>query len=614
MRSAQLAAALLLAMLVGPAAAAAPGAGRTGGPAPDTGSFTGPGGRAAAPGPRRTGGPGVAANDTGAPVTDNQVSDAIEKARAYVLKQQQANGFWPDTMHANATSSYGQSEMAVYTLICTSDKKNPLEDPAIAAGLDAITKRPLDYTYAISMRCMALARAFQCMGASPRRDAIRMAMEVDAKWICVAQNTAGAWGYKQSGGPPTQTCDLSNTHMAIAALDEAAAAGLEIPAIVWQKALNLCMSEQHTDGSWNYGTKISGNKEIGGMAPGYGSMTAGGLASLLICMDRLDPAGGCPCRGAGASPANKIRTEVGRHLDMGFGWVEKNFDATKNPRLMGGHMYAGPHYWLYAAERACLAAGYRNLGDHDWYREGASVLVKTQRPTGEWAVQQPPGVSEVRLALDNAATLPDTCFAMLFLHKGRLPILFNKLRATPGAEWIWDSHSRDIANLTAYCAKGMGSACSWRVVSLRDPVDTIREAPILYISAQSAPKFTAEEERKLREFTDAGGTILFEASCGNPAVRVWFKTFAAKVWPDWPLKALAPEHPTFANPNSLTQRPEIWGIDDGKRTLLFYAMDDISCPWQTKAAKGKEYLFKWAVNLVTYAKEHSPTPAVQPQK
>ena len=31
------------------------------------------------------------------------------------------------------------------------------------------------------------------------------------------------------------------------------------------------------------------------------------------------------------------------------------------------------------------------------------------------------------------------------------------------------------------------------------------------------------------------------------------------------------------------QRPEILGIDDGLRTCVFYAMDDISCPWQTKA-------------------------------
>ncbi len=119
------------------------------------------------------------------------------------------------------------------------------------------------------------------------------------------------------------------------------------------------------------------------------------------------------------------------------------------------------------------------------------------------------------------------------------------------------------------------------------------------------PALSADEKKKLRDFTDTGGTILVEASCGNPAVREWFKKLAAEVWPEWPLKPLGPDHPSFLDPHPLkTQRPEILGIDDGLRTCVFYAMDDVSCAWQTKAMAGREYVFQWGVDLFTYATDH----------
>ena len=75
------------------------------------------------------------------------------------------------------------------------------------------------------------------------------------------------------------------------------------------------------------------------------------------------------------------------------------------------------------------------------------------------------------------------------------------------------------------------------------------------------------------------------------------------------MKPLGPEHGSFQDPHPLAQRPEIFGMHDGMRTFLFYSMDDISCPWQTKAFAGRDYLFKWGINLYTYATDHSPLRA-----
>jgi hypothetical protein len=81
------------------------------------------------------------------------------------------------------------------------------------------------------------------------------------------------------------------------------------------------------------------------------------------------------------------------------------------------------------------------------------------------------------------------------------------------------------------------------------------------------------------------------------------------MWPEWPLKPLGPDHGSFKDPHRLQQRPEIFGKHDGMRTFLFYAMDDISCPWQTKALAGRKYLFDWGINLFTYATDRSPLRA-----
>ena len=149
----------------------------------------------------------------------------------------------------------------------------------------------------------------------------------------------------------------------------------------------------------------------------------------------------------------------------------------------------------------------------------------------------------------------------------------------------------------------------WQIVGLQGTVDDLHEAPILYICPETVPQLTADDKKKLRAFTDTGGTILVEPSCGAPAVKEWFTALAKEVWPEWPLKPLGPDHGSFTDPNPLKERPEILGIDDGMRTCVFYALDDISCPWQTKALAGKKFMFLWGINMLTYATDHGPLRA-----
>jgi len=513
-------------------------------------------------------------------LTDDDVVKAIDKAKQSLISQQGQNGFWPEQRYHAASADYGHSETALFTLIYTGEHPNR---PYIERGLEALMGRALDYTYAISMRAMAYATLLQRnLVSGQKRDLVRTALKADALALVAFQGSHGGWDYKSLGGSAGRY-DLSNTQLAILALREAALAGIEIPDVVWQRSQALYFKLQKQDGAWNYGEH---NAQLGQNTPGYGSMTAAGLASIFITADNLDLNSGCPCRGG---VSNKTRGDLERRIDTALRWLSEQFRADANPK--------SPHapdwhrlYWLYAVERVGIAAGFKYFGDHNWYKEGAEWLLKNQQPGGAWG------------------GIPETCFALMFLYKGRAPILYEKLefKAADGRTDQWNNHRRDIANLTGYVEKQKEQLFAWQIVNLRGSVEELHEAPILYITPEAPPAFSDADKKKLREFTDTGGTILVEASCGNPTVRKWFTDFAKEVWPEWPLKPLGPDHGSFQDPNPLKQRPEILGVTDGIRTAVFYAMDDVSCPWQTKALASKDYLFKWGINLFTYATDHAP--------
>ena len=507
-------------------------------------------------------------------VTDEDVTRAVDEGRQALLAQQSQDGSWTEEKYPGALFACGHTEMALYTLLYIGEHPN---SEAIRNATDAMLARPTDYTYALSWRIMALAKLQEKL-TEGLRDRAREELKKSVAVLVGGQGAHGGWDYRPIRASGYQAAtqarfDLSNTQMAILALWEASQAGIEIPTSVWQRTQTLYLRLQHADdGSWNYGDP--NNMDHGANSPGYGSMTAAGLATLFITSDLLEPGSGCPC---GPGRSAKAPGDMNRRIDAAMKWMEVNFTPDANPQCIDPTWMR--LYWLYGVERVGMASGYQYFGAHNWYQEGARSILAT-----------------------NWMTLPDLCFAMLFLYKGRAPVLYNKLQF----KGEWNNHRRDIANLTSYIIKAKEQLFQWQTVGLPAPMEELHAAPILYITAETPPEFSEADKKKLREFTDTGGTILFEASCGNPAVRKWFKTFAKEVWPEWALKPLGPEHGSFLDPYRLRQRPEIFGLDDGLRTFLFYAMDDVSCAWSLKSVASREYLFRWGINLYTYATDYSP--------
>src|SRR5262249_53133289 len=133
-------------------------------------------------------------------------------------------------------------------------------------------------------------------------------------------------------------------------------------------------------------------------------------------------------------------------------WIGQHFNV-KYPTAI--------YYNLYGLERAGRLTGQRFLGKHDWYREGCEFLVEAQnRNNGSWVSGQ---------GHDNWPVV-STSFALLFLSKGRTPILISKLVHGPGQDWNNDHN--DARNLVEYASKELfkNTPLAWQIFNGRESI------------------------------------------------------------------------------------------------------------------------------------------------
>ncbi len=135
----------------------------------------------------------------------------------------------------------------------------------------------------------------------------------------------------------------------------------------------------------------------------YGSMTAGSVGSLCIWLYIRD-------NDEGRSKSWKRDRDV----HEGLQWLNKNWSVTYNP---GPYEHANMeensmhwyHYYMYALERVGMLYGTERIGSHEWYPEGAKVLLDSQDGDGSWG--------------DGGNKVWNTCFAILFLKRATRPLV-----------------------------------------------------------------------------------------------------------------------------------------------------------------------------------------------
>lgn len=511
------------------------------------------------------------------PLTAEQVRKSIDGGIQYLLKEQnQVRGSW------NEIPRYTGGVTALCTLALLNSGVEP-SHPQIQKALAFLRKIPPSQTYSVALQTMAMC------AATPREDLVLIQRNVN--WLESIQQEGGQWSYAAARGG-----DNSNSQFAVLALHEAERAGAKVKPETWEKAAEYWRSCQNPGGSWSY-TKVGG--------PELGSMTCAGIAATVICEGRVsDPNASIDNGFAQCCQPN----EGEDRLEDALRWLGNNFSVRRNPGSRAWHLY-----YLYGLERVGRLTARRLIGEHDWYREGAEYLISQQNQFDKNWVGTGHAENRPHIA---------TSLAMLFLSKGRRPVLMAKLQHGPGEDW--NNHESDVAHLTARVEKLWGLDLTWQIF---DPqaaeVEDLLQAPVLFMSGSKIPEL-AGTEKKMRGYLDRGGFLFAEACCVNGgAFENGFRQYLDRVFPEkeYKLRRAGPEHPIWRVEELV--RPDspyvggLWTVEYGCRTCVVFSEIDLSCYWELYGqgrlrnleagiAKRLEDALAIGVNVVAYATNREP--------
>lgn len=508
-----------------------------------------------------------------------EVDASLERAKAFLYSRQK-NGNWEKAQtRAKATDGQdvtgsqfgGLTALAVLALLSAGE--NP-QDDRLGPAVEFLMKADMVGTYALGVRCQVTlmlpqtAETKALMGRDLRRLLLLMKQKGKAQ---------GFYDYDAEGGATTYS--LSRSQYAVLGVWAAAQSGQEVPRAYWSTVEKAWVAHQDKSGGWNY--QRDGRREYP-LTPG---MTGVGVATLFITQDQLHATQGVDCKG-GAGRAGAI--------ERGIAWMAENFDQVASEEKYERDF---PYPTLYAVERIGVAGGLKYFGEVDWYQKGADFLIKEQKKDGSWY-----GGSGF------IGTLPDTCFGVIFLARGRAPVVFNKLnwqggeKATAGN---WNQRPRDVANLTRWIGRSIERDLNWQIVSIDSPLRDLHDAPILYLSGSEAVELDDEQQDKLRQYVQGGGMILAHADCGSRAFASTARKLGARLFPDYEFRELPAEHPIYTSryPRAKWKaKPVVLGLSNGVRELmLLLPQSDPGKTWQLNVVGGKEEAWQFAANVVSYA-------------
>jgi len=297
----------------------------------------------------------------------------------------------------------------------------PVDDEHVLRALEALSKMEFKRTYSTACYLMAIQAIYQPkldmwdtdVGAmrakrlKPKEVYAKLttehreAMEKGVAHLTAAQNSIGLWTYVDELVKKPVKYDLSNTQYGLLGLRAAADCGMKVKPMVWRSALRGLFLNQDAFGEkvtltndvekdgyvfrtkdvsrvrpfrYTHGKKNGprGEKTIP-THPATGSMTTAGVCSVAICVEGM---------WRSRKFSGTERKKANDAMKDGLAWLQQNFTVKKNP----GHKNMRHHfYYLYGLERMGMLTDRRWIGSHDWYKEGADLLLaKQNEPWGGW--------------------------------------------------------------------------------------------------------------------------------------------------------------------------------------------------------------------------------------
>lgn len=524
-------------------------------------------------------------------VTAEEVRNAITKAVRFLKGTQvKSQGNWDeDSRYAS-----GVTPLCGLALLIAGV---PAEDRQVATAIDYVKRLPYSKmsTYSVALRIMMLAEA------DPTGKKYHAEIERDVGWLLDAQvkegPSVGGWGYQKQGPAGLGTANASTTQFALLGLHEASRLGIKIPQEDW------VLASTYWD---NVFVKRGGGFGYNPGNPAIGSMTCAGISSVIIIEDNLARQRNLIQNGEVVCCGDDRESPL---VQAAIDWLARSFHVKGNP--MGGRRAdaQSKYYYLYALERAGRLSGRRFVGAHDWYREGAEELLKSQGFNGSWTGGARYGERDPNIA---------TAMALLFLSKGKRPIVIGKYQH--GVDDDWDRHPKGIHELTQKIETQWHTKLSWQTINGKEAtLDDLRETPVLFFSGRDDLNLNPQQKENLKKYVENGGFVFAEAcqgdGCGSDVnFDKKFRNLMNELFPASQLSPLQADHPVWNANYRVVPNPDwpLLGLQACCRTSVIYCPRSLSCYWQVdrpqliaqlnkKAAQDVAYCSELGVNVVSYA-------------
>jgi hypothetical protein len=421
------------------------------------------------------------------------------------------------------------------------------------------------------------------------------AIQRNVNWLIESRVTRNGqlrgWGYTRSFGGT----DFSNSQYALLGLHAGRQAGANIERAVWESIEKFYVDSQSPDGGWVY------SHDYNTLRGPVRTMTIAGFCGLHIAglelnafrrqirVDGVDPKCGVYEENAAIARALEwLATDEGNGTRFSF--RDSNF-----------------YYNAYGIERAGRLSGQRFIAGHDWYRAGCEAIIKRQQEDGSWTGS---GHGE-------HAAVVSTSFALLFLSKGRTPILISKFAHGQGEDW--NNKHNDCRYLAEYASRELfrKQPLAWQTYDARtlnlanrdaflSEVGSLLQSPIVYMNGHFAPRLTDVQKKLLAQYIDEGGFLFAEACCGRKEFADGFRKLMQELFPDTPLKPLGPGHPIWvAHTPVPPDFVALEGIEKGCKTVVVFSPQPLAGWWETndRSAPPRRGLraFQLAGNVMAYA-------------
>jgi hypothetical protein len=489
------------------------------------------------------------------------------------------NGSWEispgDVQHPG-----GATSLALLALLTAGESS---KSEAIQNGLKYLRTITSTHIYIVALQTMAFAQAGELVD--------RERIQRNVEQLIQAQQDTG-WSYTRAGGT-----DNSNTQYAVLGLHAGIEAGVKVDKEALARLRKYMLSSQIA-GGWSYNRA--------GTAPTM-TMTCAGLCNLMITGMDLD--------------IGKQHLEGGVIKDCGK--YDENGPVADALRRIGAHFPADiqpgsiqrdlntafPFYCLYGIERTGRLTGRRFFGGHDWYEIGCRYLVAIQK-----------GDSWHGGGLDGSPIVA-TSFALLFLAKGRTPVLLTKLAYGPQGYEGWNNKHNDARHLVDFASRELFKKMplAWQIFDVRGGVNAetaterrrlaseLLPSPILYFNGHGDMRIGDRERDIVKEYVENGGFLLAEACCGEEAFRRQFEKFLEEILPGSELRLLPDDHPIWTASGKFLLTPNkpfpLYGVQHGCKWVAVFSPKPMAYYWEandTHSPEGRA-AFQLAANIFAYA-------------